>query len=232
MDIDPKVITGLIAAASAIAGAAIAAVAKGYTSRQKLNELRFEYENRLRDGYLEKAREYTKAIYVPLSISLSKLGFAYQNFRASSADTKPELLDVFIKEVDAFILSISNLSEQGANAFLTTDLDESLQGFCSFLTSSKSAKDVQLKVVIRFGLSSLWGRSNFEKAAVVSGKSARFLRSIPIEMSIGSIRFSYKGNDTVAAPPGTEEFQDRFVRDSHLINILIKEVTLGAKARK
>jgi hypothetical protein len=232
MDIDQKVITGLFAAVSAITGAVITAIAKGYTSRQKLNELRFEYENRLQDGYLEKAREYTKGIYVPLSISLTKLDFAYRNFRASTTDTKTELLGLFMKEVDAFVLSVSKLSEQGANAFLTTDLDTSLQGFCSFLASSKTAKDVQLKVVLRFGLSSWWGRSNFEKETVVSGRLARFLRSVPLEFSMGYAGFSYKGNDTVAAPPDTEEFQNRFVRDSHLINILIKEVTLGAKARK
>ena len=89
---DPKTITGLIAAGSALAGAVITAIAKGYTSRQKLNELRFEYENRLKAGYLEKAREYTTGVYVPLSISLAKLGFSYQNFRASTGDNQAELL--------------------------------------------------------------------------------------------------------------------------------------------
>lgn len=150
---DPKIITGLIAAGSALAGAVITAIAKGYTSRQKLIELRFEYENRLKAGYLEKAREYTTGVYVPLSISLAKLGFSYQNFRASTGDNQAELLSVFLSEVDSFLSSISDLATQGANAFLTTDLDETLQGFCSFLTSSRIAKEPQLKIVVRFGLS-------------------------------------------------------------------------------
>ena len=145
---DQKLITGLIAAGAAIAGAVITAIAKGYTSRQKLNELRFEYENRLRDGYLAKAQEYTSSLYVPLSIALAKLGSAYQNFHASTRDNKAEFLDIFEHEVDSFLLSVSELATQGANAFLTTDLDEILQSFCSFLSASRTAEKPQLRVVI------------------------------------------------------------------------------------
>jgi hypothetical protein len=228
---EPKITTGLIAAGSAIAGAVITGVAKGYTSRQKLNELRFQYENRLKDGYLEKARKYTTGVYIPLSIALAKLAFAYQNFRASTTENKTELLGVFLNEVDSFLSAVSKLANQGANAFFTTDLDESLQGFCSFLSSSLTSKEPQLKVVVRFGLASIWGNTKFDKATLVCGKSTQFFRSNPIEMRIGTFRLSYKGNDIVAAPPDTEEFQDRFIRDTHFINILIKEVTLGAKAR-
>ena len=229
---DQKIITGLIVAGSAIAGSVITAIAKGYTSRQKINELRFEYENRLNEGYLDKAREYSTGVYVPLSIALAKLGFTYQNFRASTEDNKVNLLSVFENEVNSFLSSVSDLATMGANAFLTTILDESLQGFCSFLTSSQTAVKPHLKVVVRFGFSNLWTDSKFENTTLVSGKLARFLRSNPIEISLGLINLSYKGNDIVAAPFDSEEFQVRFIRDSHLINILIKEVTLGSKARK
>ncbi len=35
-----------------------------------------------------------------------------------------------------------------------------------------------------------------------------------------------------SAPIDSPEFEERFIWDTHLINILIKEVTLGAVARK
>lgn len=128
---DPKIITGIIAAISAIIGAVIAAVAKGYSSRQKIQELKYQYETKLRDGYLERARDFTADVYVPLSIALAKLGFAFQNFR-SKKKGENDIHGTFKDEINEFLSVTQELASRGANAFLTTDLDESLQGFCSF----------------------------------------------------------------------------------------------------
>ena len=138
MIMDPKIITGIVAAISAIIAAVITAVATGFSARQKRQELRFQYETRLKEGYLEKAREYTSKLYVPLSIALASLGFAFQRFRSSNMDlnVKTNQLKEAIKE---FLSVTADLSARGANAFLTTDLDEALQGFQAFLTSSMGA---------------------------------------------------------------------------------------------
>ncbi len=66
-----------------LVGAVVGAIGKGYASRQKLRDLEFEYEKRLQDRYLENARVYLASVYVPLSISLTKLNTAYQGFRSN-----------------------------------------------------------------------------------------------------------------------------------------------------
>ena len=228
---DPKIITGIVAAISAIIAAFTTAIVTGFSARQKLQELRFQYETRLKDGYLEKAREYTSKLYVPLSIALASLGFAFQQFRSSNVDpsVKTDQLKGAIKE---FLSVTAELSSRGANAFLTTDIDETLQAFQAFLTSSMAAHEPRMKVVIKFGTTALWGRLKSNIEHVVSGKKVKFFRSPPVSFRLGLFSFTYKGEDILSAPLGSEEFEERFLRDTFLINMLIKEVTLGAVARK
>ena len=83
------------------------------------------------------------------------------------------ITSVFLSAIDSFLSSISDLATQGANAFLTTDLDETLQGFCSFLTSSRIAKEPQLKIVVRFGL------STNERNAQIAGLVRREWEAFP-----------------------------------------------------
>ena len=188
---DPKIVTGIIAAISAIIAAVITAIATGFSARQKLQELRFQYETRLKDGYLEKARDYTSKLYVPLSIALAKLVFAFQIFQSSNQNDEKKT-DQFEKEIREFLSAAQDLASRGANAFLTTDLDEALQAFSSFLTSSLEAKEPRLKVVLKFGTLGLWGGSEAKIAQVVSGKKVKFFKSRPVSLRLGPVSFAYK----------------------------------------
>ncbi len=71
---DVTVIVAIIGAVSAVVtgiiGGIVGAFLKDKESRQKIAELKETYDQKLRDGYLEKAREFAGSIYVPLSISL------------------------------------------------------------------------------------------------------------------------------------------------------------------
>jgi len=228
---DPKVIAGIAAAISAIIAAIITAIATGFSARQRLQELRFQYETRLKDGYLEKAREYTSKLYVPLSVALAALGFAFQHFRSSSADQGAKV-GQFKEAIKEFLSVAADLSSRGANAFLTTDLDETLQGFQAFLTSSLVAQEPKLKVVMMLGTTALWGGSKAGVEHVVSGKRIKFFRTPPVSFSLGPVTFAYKAEEILSAPVESAEFEERFSRDTFLINMLIKEVTLGAVARR
>ncbi|WP_185976872.1 hypothetical protein [Shewanella psychropiezotolerans] len=52
-----------------------------------------------------------------------------------------------------------------------------------------------------------------------------------MSVSMGGLGVSYEAKEVLAAPLASKDFEERFVRDSHIINVLIKEVTLGAKAK-
>jgi len=227
---DAKVITAGIAAISAIVASIVTAIASGFSSRQKLRELSFQYETRLRDGYLEKARDYTTMVYVPICIALSKLDFAFQHFR--STPTTDEVVAEFKTRIGEFIETFHELSSRGANAFMTTDLDETIQRFLSFLASSVTAQNPILKVVMKFSANTLWTGTDTQFERVVSGTKLKYFKSRPVSLQLGPFGFAYEGEEIVSAPISSVEFAERFSKDTHLINVLIKEVTLGSVARK
>ena len=63
--------TAVVAAVAAVAGVLLTASATAYAARRKTAEIRLVYQQQLADRYLENARQYTNAIYVPLSTALS-----------------------------------------------------------------------------------------------------------------------------------------------------------------
>jgi len=229
---DPKILAGIIAAIAAIIGALLGAFTKGYASKQKIRELEFEYERRLNEGYLEKAREYLKSVYIPLSISLTKLNSAFISFRE-----KPSILaeqNRFKSSIKEFVQTVDDLGTQGANAFYTTDLDEALQSFREFLSASSTAKETNIKGIMKVSIGSLpfIGGLESQRNTILSGKQIeRYRTSGQISFSLWKLGFTYRADEVLSSPVGAEDFEERFVRDVHTINVLVKEVTLGSKAR-
>ena len=114
-------------------------------AKQKLAEIEFEYEKRLQEGYLEKARDYLTTVYIPLSIEITKLNASYLSFRKKS-DVKIEKKR-FEDAIKDFITKIDSFGHQGANAFYTTELDDTLQSFSEFLSRSLTAQETNIKGV-------------------------------------------------------------------------------------
>lgn len=230
--IDSKIIVGVIAALSAIGGATITGFFKTLSSRQKILEVKEAYRQRLQDNYLENAREYTESVYVPISILLSRLTYGFREFRAEKgSDREQEALAGFITLIDQVSHGVSELMDRGAGAFLTAELDERLQSFCSFLQESRDATAPTLRMIIGFSLPFFGGAYRDEAEKRMTGWFARSLWSPRLSFSLGGLGLSYEASEILAAPPISKDFEERFVRDSHIINVLIKEVTLGAKAK-
>lgn len=226
-----KLVTALVAAAAAIVGAIVGAISKGYAAQQKLRELEFEYEKRLQANYLENARAYLASVYVPLSISLTQLNTEFHTYRANVTVEGAE--DRFRKAICQFSEELRELGERGANAFLTTDLDETLQGFSQFLTGSETTKNVNIKAVIKIGVQAfpfIWPLGKKSEFAL-QGERARRFRSSPIGIDFAGLSFAYEADEILEAPLDSTEFESRFVRDVHTLNVLVKEVTLGSRAR-
>ncbi len=230
--IDSKIIVGVIAALSAIGGAIITGFFKTLSSKQKVEEVKEAYMQRLQDNYLENAREYTESLYVPLSILLSSLTYKFRELRAEKgSEGEKEAISSFVTAIDDFSDGVSGLMARGAGAFLTAELDERLLSFCSFLQESRNAATPTLKMIIGFSLPFFGSAYRDEAEKRMTGRFARSLWSPRLSVSLGGLGLSYEANEILAAPPTSKDFEERFVRDSHIINVLIKEVTLGAKAK-
>lgn len=221
---DPKIIAGV----SGIFGALLGVLGKAISSRQKIREINSVYGNKLQERYLEAAKDYTTSVYVPMSISLSNLNHSFLIYRADSSE---ENINSFKEEIDVFVEKILALSGRGASAFLTTELDEKLQAFFSFVRDSKCATEPSIKMIFEVKLPYIGGRYNDRIERRARGKVARGFWSPRMSISLGTIGVSYEATEILSAPIGSRDFEERFIRDSHLINVLIKEVTLGTNAR-
>jgi hypothetical protein len=229
-ELDPKVVTSIVAAVSAITGAAIVAYGKARSARHKLEELRESYEQRLQETYLQNARAYTQSIYIPLSILLSDLSYAFHQdrMRRNSVSTAEGQL---LGAIELFNSGVSDLLSRGAGAFLTAELDERLRAFCSFLDESKDAEVPTLKMVVGFSLPFFGTGFRDEVERRITGRFARSLWSPRLSLRLGGLGLSYEANEVLAAPLLSKDFEERFVRETHILNVLVKEVTLGAKSK-
>lgn len=229
---ETKILIAVTTAIAGIIGATIGAIAKNQNSRHKLNEIKFEYEKRLQEGYLDRARDYLKSVYIPLSIEVTKLNASFLSFREKpSVKAENKRFKSSIKE---FITTVDSLGEVGANAFYTTELDETLQSFREFLGRAVYSEDVKTKAVIKISYDSFFLRNTFEhkQTLVMKGAKKALLKGDFSANFIGFPTITYQINELLEAPLDSKEFEERFVTDVGMIKILVKEVTLGANARK
>lgn len=227
---EPTIITALIAASAAVVGGAIAAIASYMNTRHKIRELEVTASQKLRENYLQNAREYTKAIYVPLTLAMSKLSDAYSVFhRNTTGSGAPEALR---QAIDQFRNDVQQLRDRGAEAFLTNELEDKLRSFQEFLGNSRDSTTLVRKAEIGFrvGLGGLaWAETT---TVALLGRAATWWRSPRMSLSILGLGFTYEATVVQSAPLESVEFRTRFTADTGEIRYLIKEVTLGGKPKE
>jgi hypothetical protein len=172
---EATVVNALIATGGLIVGGTIAAVASVLNTQHKLKELEVAASQKLRDNYLQNAREYTKAIYIPLTLAISELYDAYASFRTDPV--AKGTIDTFRTSLDDFRIEVKRLRDSGAEAFLTNELEDRLRSFAEFLEASRNATELTRKAEIGFrigfgGLS--WAQTS---AVVLIDRAARWCRS-------------------------------------------------------
>jgi hypothetical protein len=231
--------TALVAAGAVVVGALITAVASSYSARQKIAELQLTYEQKLRTDYLSNARLYTQSIYVPLSVTLTQISDSYRAFR-NKVDLENETAPIdadaaFRSACEQYLSEMATYFKRGASAFLTTELEERLQAFNSFLVESLSVTQPVTRFVVEYGFD-LWMmpfvRRGFQRTREVQ-LTTRQARIFPRGLTIaGLVGFRYRVSTTLAAPIASRDFEERVLHDITGLKILIKEVTLGAHLGK
>ncbi|WP_156136155.1 hypothetical protein [Delftia sp. ZNC0008] len=227
---ESTIITAGIAAVAAVAGGAIAAFASHLNTRHRVRELELIASHKLREHYLQNAREYTKGIYIPLSLVISDISDAHNSFQRNPATAGAT--DSFRIAIDEFTRKIKQLRDSGAEAFLTNELEERLRSFTDFLHASRDATTLSRKAEIgyRVGLGGVtWAETS---AFSLNGGSAIWWRSPKMSISLPGVGVTYEAKVIKHAPLESAEFAKRFSGDTGEIRYLIKEVTLGGKPRE
>jgi hypothetical protein len=227
---ETTVINALIAGSAAVVGGVIAGSASYMNTRHKIRELEVAASQKLRENYLQNARDYTNAIYLPLTLAMSKLPDAHSAFRRNSAT--PGAVNVLKVAIDEFRNEVQKLRDQGAEAFLTNELEDKLRSFYEFLGSSRDTTTLvrQAEIAYRVGLGGLsWGETS---TLTLTGRSAKWWRSPLMSVSLLGVGFTYEATVIQAAPLDSIEFFTRFAADTGELKYLIKEVTLGGKPKE
>lgn len=227
---ESTIINALIAGSAAITGGAIAGIASYTNTRHKIRELELIASQKLRENHLQNAREYTKTIYVPLTLAISKLFDAYSIFNNNRSH--PHTIDNFKIAIDQFRNEVQLLRDRGAEAFLTNELEDKLRSFREFLGSSRDCTTItrNAEIGFRVGLGGLaWAETT---TIALIGRSATWWRSPRLKLSVLGLGFTYEATVIQSAPLESIEFSTRFSTDVGEIKYLIKEVTLGGKPKE
>jgi len=233
----PTSVTVLVGAIAALAGALAAGLANAYAARQRIKEIELSYLQKLKDGYLENARKVATEVYIPLSIALTALSNGYDRF-SGQIDYEAEVSaensrEDFLTECLRYLATVDDLMKRGADAYLTSALDEELQSFTSFIRDSMDAREVNRKRTMRavvtteglrvmfFGLP--YFRYQFELAERAAGK----LRLPTFDVGLFGFRLGYSER-IYSAKVESRDFEARIRGTIPALKALIKEVTLGA----
>jgi hypothetical protein len=230
---DDTILKLIIGAAGAIAGALAAAAANMYVANRKIKEIELAYIYKLQDGYLENARKFTGEVYVPINILLTKLSNAYDGFRAKvnfEENKVPEgSHNFFIGQCRNYLSEIDQLFDRGADAYLTTILDNCLRDFNSFIRESVGVDVPNVKSIFEAGAAMLpfsLGMKRFE----LTSRSRTALLAPQFSIRFAGFALGYT-KEILAAPLKSREFEQRFQTDVLALKSLIKEVTLGSHNR-
>lgn len=226
---EPAIVTAIITAIAAVAGGVITAFASHLNTRHKIREIELTASQKLREHYLQNAREYTHGIYIPLTLAISSIADAYNEFERNKGAAAS--IESFREAIDRFTSEVKRLRAQGAEAFLTNELEDRLRSFADFLDASRNAAGVvrNVEVGFRVGLGGIaWASTGHFSLA---GRSAAWSRIPGVSLSLPGVGITYEATVVRQAPPGTIEFATRFAADTGEIRYLIKEVTLGGKPR-
>ena len=165
-------------------------------------------------------------------MELTKLSQAYLAYRKSIAFGTPEIEanSEFGRHILSYVESIDGLFTRGAGAFLTTELESKILEFDSFIAESIGTSDVISRVVVQYGISLFRMNSYARKGFKISGKAAKFWQG-KFGFSQFGVSIKFDGEMVLAAPLSSKEFDEAFSFYMSILNLLIKEVTLGSMPR-
>jgi hypothetical protein len=232
MNWDDNSTRALVAIVVAALGAIGAGILNGYAANRRIKEVELQYIYKLRDGYLDNARKLSGEVYIPINISLTKLFNNYERFAATIRVTSENVQKSYREDFETacleYIQTIGDLMARGADAYLTTAIDEQLNDFTNFIGISLDQQAVRKRRVLQtdFGFFGMFISPALSSDDIATSRLGR--ASIPaFSLRTFGVRLSYS-EKVLAAPLDAAEFEARIRTEIPRIKSLIKEVTLGS----
>ncbi|HYT36099.1 MAG TPA: hypothetical protein VEL49_02890 [Ktedonobacteraceae bacterium] len=261
------ILVALIGTTSAIVAAILTFLASAFTARQKIKEIEITYRQQSDEKYLTNARLHIDTIYLPINIGLTKLADEYREFKRryplvyqlklpfhgneSSEEEieqeweeeKEQATEYFRDACREFLEQISDLNNQGKDAYLTKKLGERLQSFTDFLEASMDAdvpkiepkpiKWFQVLDDIQHGIKHLHHQSQISSTRIylvepVPRKGLRVHGTFKQIIEVNLLSDKTIEGKVLEASFTSSLFEDCFFNDIRALKSLIKEVTLGA----
>ena len=131
-------------------------------------------------------------------------------------------------ECRRYLGTIGDLLIRGADAYLTTVIDERLSDFTNFIRNSLDREVIRKRRVLKTEFN-MFGNSTMPTVRIDRDAVSLLERAeIPaFSLGAGGIRLSYS-EKVLAAPVQSPEFEARIRTEVPQIKFLIKEVTLGS----
>lgn len=228
--LDATVLVALVGIFSALISAGVSRWQTKLKFADEIEKFHLERRHSENDKYLQQAREHTNSVYVPLASALALLKASFQKYVFEGRLETDKL--VFYQQIDNFIAELQRLERQGATAFITTELEELILSFTTFIRASKSATEPKMELLYDFNLSFGGIGSSLSTSKVVDASAQSIAARVgSLSVNVPGVGAKFRTSDLIQAPIDTNEFQARFERDTHKINVLVKEVTLGSAAK-
>ena len=167
---------------------------------------------------------------------MEELRLAYDNFLRNldenrNPDSKTD--NDFRAAIDDYLATVHDMIQSGADAFLTTALDEHLRSFNGFLAASCNAAEPERRISFGYSLA-LPGSISMSKdgkiTKVVKGKTASMFNLGKISFGVVGLGFTYESEELIAAPINSADFEQQILADIPALKLFVKEVTLGAQS--
>lgn len=232
-------LVGTLLGGGALGGIA-GAIAAPLTARQKIKELVFLHQHKLDETYLTNAREHIDSLYIPLTISLSRLADTYAYYAKSKQtfvnsreirkhleQTDGELVKRYAPTFEKDLLKVKKAADEFEEA-----CKRHISLMDDFVEQGKDAYMVnQIEDLLR-------SFTVFLKDAILPPKYYSEIDSkekyewVVTSLPNGPAPFETgpskeKFIKTFVAGDGSTTFEKRFLQDVYKLKSYIKEVTLG-----
>ncbi len=218
------ILVALIGTTSAIVAAILTFLASAFTARQKIKEIEITYRQQSDEKYLTNAR-------------------LHEEIEQEWEEEKEQATEYFRDACREFLEQISDLNNQGKDAYLTKKLGERLQSFTDFLEASMDAdvpkiepkpiKWFQVLDDIQHGIKHLHHQSQISSTRIylvepVPRKGLRVHGTFKQIIEVNLLSDKTIEGKVLEASFTSSLFEDCFFNDIRALKSLIKEVTLGA----
>lgn len=218
----------VIAIISAIVGGFITVIVTYLNNRAKRLELEYNYRKKSEEKYLSNAQKHLDDLYIPL---YSRLNIFQNNWEKSKSSKDYQDFKNEINELKKFK---EQLEARGLTAFLTPEIENSLDHLLNFLSKSQDASEIRYGIFEEITMRGLERTFYNVLPDWINRKISFFRIFINIWNGFKSLDWTGLSNYSIkiisdSAPLDSKDFNEYILKYNTDLKEKIKNITLGTK---